>query len=175
MGYEYRLHIGQERSYDSTHGGAYSHTIGVVAVVDLSNPGGKSRIFKLLRDRQEAEQVRLDAISLSPRSRVRRKASTALHTDVTIREREYHTREDSYGLPLVSIPLEEIREALAADWEDSKADYAGSWELGYRRFYVALQLIDAITLTFAAGACTNEDLLKINPLAGQLVAIPYGY
>lgn len=175
MGYEVRLHIGQEWNFDSTGGGQSPHSVREIAVIDLSNPGSDSRIYKLVSKYQDEKKAVLDAISPSKQSSRRRNASTYRYTDVMRGNREVHLYEDNYGEPLVSIPIQEIRDALAADWEDSKARYTG-WDKGYRRFYVALKLIDSIIETFAEKTDYIDDETKeINPLAGQLVAIPWGH
>ena len=174
MGYEVRLHIGQEWNFDSSAGGKFPHSIREIASIDLSNHGYSSKIYALVAKYQDAKQAELDAISTSKQSSRRRNASTMLHTDVTLSNREVRLFEDNYAKPMVSIPLQEVRDALAADWEASKAQYTG-WDR-YRRFYVALALIDSIIETFTEKTdYIDEETKKINPLAGQLVAIPWGH
>ena len=174
MGYEVRLHIGQEWFHDSSMEGRFPHSIREIATIDLSNPGS-SQIASLVAKYQQAKQAELDAISTSKQSSRRRNASTMLYTDVMRGNREVHLYQDNYGMPLVVIPIQEVRDALAADWEASKAQYTG-WDKGYRRFYVALALIDSIIETFTEKTdYIDEETKKINPLAGQLVAIPWGH
>lgn len=173
MGYELRLIIGQEWNHDSTIGGQFPHTIQNIAEIDLSNPGYNARIYALVGRYQKAQKAKLDAISTSPRSQKRKRASTIRYTDVIIGNREQYLYEDSYGMPLVSIPLSLFREALRGDWEDSKAEYSNQ-QIGYRRFYVALQLIDALIATFPDRE-VDDATRDVNPLAGQLVVIPWGH
>jgi hypothetical protein len=173
MGHEIRLHIGQEWSFETEAPRTYPHSINEIAVIDLAKPGSSSRINRLVYEKQNAKVAELDAVSTSVNSSRRRNASTVLYTDVRQGNREVKLYEDCYGLPLVSIDLAEVREALAADWEDSKSDYTG-WDKGYRRFYIALKLIDSIIETFPEHK-VSESTKHINPLAGKLVAIPWGH
>lgn len=172
MGYELRLVLGYEWTYDTTIGGQYPHTIHKVAEIDLSSPGYDSRIYKLVGQYQTAQAQKLNAISTSPASRKRRNASTMLYTDVLIGNRERNLFVDKYDRPLVSIPIQEIRDAIAADQAEHTDGVRG--DFGYRRFYVALALIDALIATFPA-RIPDADVLAVNPLAGQLVAIPWGH
>lgn len=166
MGYELKLIIGQERIYDDTFGGKFNRSISIIAEVDLSNPGYKSGIYKLVMEAQEAEKQRLEG---NPDLR-----RLVIETPYYIEDMNSYAKvvEDTVGLPLVSLPLDVVYDVLYADWENSKADYKSLF--GYRRFYLAKVLIQAIKETFVIYE-VNDEVKAVNPLAGQLVVIPWGY
>lgn len=175
MGYELRLHIGQEWNFDAACNGQFNHTIREIAMVDISSPGYDSRIYRLVGKYQTAEMVRLNKLSKAKAKRTRSVISTDVYN---ARSNNYEKlTADKYDKPFVSIPIREVLDALEADWEDSKREYTG-WDKGYRRFYIALALIRSIIETFEREhdyLSKDEDLLAINPLAGQLVVFAYGH
>ncbi len=153
MGYELKLIIGQEYPWaDHT---MLRRTISHYAEVDLAKPGANSELWKLVDD---------------PDLDVSRPYS--IETSVYNEGKNSYEwlSEDMMGRPLIPMKLTDIRDALRKDWEHSLTEYATStW---YRRFYIALKLIDGILETFVEQVVSDE-VRESNPLAGQFVAIPW--
>ena len=144
MGYELRIHIGtatpsynepledEELSFDQKYG----RSIIEIASFDLSGCGYDSRIFAL---KEKAIAAQEDTLAED--------GGWQISTGVVVDNDEFNHREDKYGKPIAAIPLGDVLEALKADFEDSKSDYAGA---GYRRFDIAVTLIESIMSRFEA-------------------------
>lgn len=153
MGYELKLLIGQEYPWEDHV--QLRRTIMHYAEVDLAVPGSNAELWKLVDD---------------PELGVSRPYS--IETSVYNEGKNSYEwlSEDMMGRPLIPMKLTDIRDALRKDWEHSLTEYATS--TGYRRFYIALKLIDGILETFVEQVVSDE-VRESNPLAGQLVAIPW--
>lgn len=144
MSYELRLHVGTAHTaspeYDAMTGG---RTMSEIAVIDLSGVGYRSQIHDLVQRAQSDEAL----------ERFR------LYTPAFDEDRnQICVYEDHYSKPLPGIALNRVQEALTADLEASKKEYGPE---GYRRFAIAVMLIQAIRARF--------------PDEGDLIAIPFGH
>lgn len=159
MGHEIKIHIGtatpaydelldgEELSFDQKYG----RSIIEIASFDLSGCGYDSRIFSLVEAAIKAQE-----------STLAEDGGWQISTRVVVDNNEINHRTDSYGKPISAIPLGDVLKALKADFEDSKSDYAGA---GYRRFEIAIALIESIMSRFHA----HDDG------SYPLVALTYGH
>lgn len=146
MGYELKLHIGTATpSYNDepldgeelTFDQKYGRSIIEIASFDLSGCGYDSRIFALKEKAIAAQEATLAE-----------DGGWQISTGVVVDLNEINHREDKYGKPIAAIRLEDVLEALKLDLEDSRSEYAD--KLGYRRFDVAVALIESIMSRFHA-------------------------
>ena len=151
MGYVLKLIVGYEYPFDITHGGLFNRHIQQVAEIDLSAPGGRSAIYKLVMDAQKAEQARLKENPEANRLAI--KVPAAEYSDVS----EIERLTDHVGYPLVAIDLKDVYLALHDDWEHARREFG---EPGYRRFAAGVKMIEAIMESFSAD---------------RLVAVPWGH
>lgn len=156
MGYEIRLHIGQEWSHNTEDfDRKYGRSVEELTMVKLSKPGYDSHIFKLMQERQERQVAVIEATGIK----------YVLYGDGQDAEgNEQRTTEDRYGKPLAPIPFREAYQALLRDYADSMGptEYGN----GYRRFAVAVSMFESVLTRFPEGEGEH---------ARPLVVLGYGY
>lgn len=141
MGYEIKLHIGQDW-FESMHhedDKKYGRGFEEIATIDLSKPGHDSKILALVMERQKQFTKQVEAGTEPKR---------VIYTRVQDDEgNELNRFEDSYGTPITPIPLRAVYAALLQDYATSMGEYTD----GYRRFAVAVTLIESIMQRFPEG------------------------
>lgn len=137
MGYELELIIGTATPAMADFDRTWGRGIIEYARVDLSNPGYGSHILAL-----KSRATELHVASKAPRWNITTHATRSRGAKGTY---EINISKDSYGDPVVAIPLRDVYEALQQDFEASKDNYGGQ---GYRRFEMALALIEVVLRRF---------------------------
>lgn len=163
MGYELRLHLGQEFLGTEEFNKKYGATIEQIAVVELSGIGYESALKELVLKRQTAQEAAI--LGGAPRYRIH----TDAHTEAT---NEYESLfEDKYDKPITPIPLREVYAALLRDYADSLTPgHKSHYRDGYRRYALAIPVFEAVLNRFP-----EIYDMRGNVTGRALVALTYGH
>ena len=123
MGYEIKLYLGRIHDINAMDEDKEEHYFSVVAWIDLSKPGSNAEILNI--DRKLGQRVYLYGIDGNTR-----------------------ISSDPYGDWLFAIPAKRVLDALRDDWARSKKECKTWTGYGYRRFYMAIPLLDRFIETF---------------------------
>lgn len=164
MGVELKIIIGHTWGWEETEAFKEFHTtygrgIHEIARFDLS--GVDDSIWKLVYKYQAEADTEFEATG----------AHYIIYTDVAIEDdegqwQEHNLHEDKYGKKIAAIPLEELLATIKLAQTNATAP-GGNWAgRGYRRYAIAIVLIEQILAHFDFEAQNTNN---------KLVALTYGH